>query len=127
MLTNSTSPPGVFIERAQNNWREKQAGDTMAGKNLAGEKIAGKKAGKNIGSPGRKRAGEKMAGEEEREENGGRVWLETDKITNICGLSIKYGLLCVIIGWVPFCTIFVVLASQKMSFLTNEKQKTILR
>ena len=47
------------------------------------------------------------------------------KIPNIDGLTVKYGLLCVKIVWAPFCTIFVVLASQKMSFLTIKKWKMI--
>ena len=47
-------------------------------------------------------------------------------ITNICGLSIKYGLLCVIIGWVPFCTIFVV-DNRKTKNDISERQEFLER
>ena len=73
MLTNSTSPSGVFIERAQNNWREKQAGDTMAGKNLAGEKMAEKKGGKEYRLTREKKSGREDGG---RRRAGGK-WRES--------------------------------------------------
>ena len=45
---------------------------------------------------------------------------------NIWVLSIKYGLICVKIGWVPFCIIFCVLASQIKSFFALRKWRMIL-
>ena len=48
-----------------------------------------------------------------------------EKIPNIFVLSFKYGLFFVKIGWVPFCIVLFILASQKKSFFALRKWEMI--
>ena len=57
-----------------------------------------------------------------------RNQVESEKIPNIWRLSIKYGQLCVKIGWVSFCTIlFVPTLQKKVTFGTQKTKNDIYK